>query len=109
MTNGHDEIEASRSDLLDRAPQTVRTRSFAHGGRIYDVSACISPRKPRTVTVAVTSNGKGIYYDYPEGVRTQQRHELTFVGDIDISHVETMNAVDYTMDDAEKLVRAWVA
>jgi hypothetical protein len=89
--------------------QAVRTRSFEHGGRIYDVSACICALAPRTVVVEVTCNGRGIYFDYPEGVRTQQKHEVTFCRDIDTRHMQTMNAVDFTMDDAEKLVRAWVA
>lgn len=67
------------------------------------------PLAPETVAVEVTCNGKGIYYDYPDGVRTQQKHEVTFIGEIDWLHIATMNAVDYTMDDAEKLVRAWVS
>jgi hypothetical protein len=86
----------------------VRTRSFDHAGRIYDVSAWVLPQSPHTITVSVTCNGHGIYYDYPDGVRTEQSHEVTFCGKIDLTHIETMNAVDYTMDDAEKLVRAWV-
>ena len=89
--------------------RSIRTRSFDHNGRIYDVSACVLHLSPRTVTVHVTCNGHGIYYDYPDGIRTQQKHEVTFFGEIDPLHIETMNAVDYTMDDAEKLVRAWVA
>ena len=95
--------------VLGEPDPPVRMRSFDHAGRIYDVSACVLPQSPRTVTVRVTCNGHGIYYDYPGGVRTQQRHEVTFLGEIDVIHVETMNAVDYTMDDAEKLVRAWVS
>lgn len=87
----------------------IRTRSFDHKGRIYDVSACVQPPSPRTVTVHVTCNGHGIYYDYPDGMRTQQKHDVTFFGEIDPLHIETMIAVDYTMDDAERLVRAWVA
>ena len=95
--------------VLGEPVAPMRMRSFDHAGRIYNVSACVLPQSPRTVTVRVTCNGHGIYYDYPGGVRTQQRHEVTFFGEIDVTHVATMNAVDYTMDDAEKLVRAWVS
>jgi hypothetical protein len=94
---------------VGNSSRILRTRSFDHNGRIYDVSASVSPVTPRTITVEVTSNGAGIYYDYPGGVRTQQMHDVTFIGNIDLSHIATMNAVDFTMDDAEKLVRAWVS
>ncbi len=87
----------------------IRARSFDHKGKVYDVFASILPASPRTVTVHVTSNGNEVYYDYPDGVRTEQMHEVTFVGEVDLLHLETMNVVDWTMDDAEKLVRAWVA
>ena len=92
-----------------RPPPPIRMRSFEHKGRIYDVSACVLASSPRKVTVHVTCNGQGIYFDYPGGVRTQQSHDVTFIGEIDTRHIETMDAIDYTMDDAEKLVRAWVA
>jgi hypothetical protein len=98
--------------MLDPAmglPHLIRARSFDHKGRVYDVFASVLPASPRTVSVHVTSNGHEVFYDYPDGVRTEQLHEVTFFGEVDTLHLETMNAIDYTMDDAEKLVRAWVA
>jgi hypothetical protein len=98
--------------MLDTAQglsHLIRARSFDHNDRVYDVFASVRPASPRTVTVHVTCNGHEVYFDYPDGVRTQQCHEVTFLGEVDSLHLETMNVVDFTMDDAEKLVRAWVA
>jgi len=89
-------------------PTNIRERSFDHKGRIYDVVARMSPDSGFTVTVDVMCNGKGIYYDYPDGTRASNRHELWFIGDSDNRQILTSDAVSFSMEDAERLVRAWV-
>jgi hypothetical protein len=95
--------------MTDDTSTAIKTRSFDHRGRIYDVTASSASTTPYSFCIDVTCNGRAVNYDYPDGYRTTQRHEITLQKPVNHRTAESMNAVDYSMDEAEALVRRWVA
>lgn len=94
--------------MSDQAGKVIKERSFDHRGRVYDVAASVIDTDRYSFRVDVTCNGRTVNYDFPDGDRTTQHHEVTMQTPIDHRTAESMNAVDYSMDDAEALVRRWV-